>query len=229
MHKQLHTQVTVTNQWIIIINSTDMYDSTATNHCIRKTFMQTGSKPHPPIIAFNPFTDNNYFIIISISQAVVSMKIDPFPHSSQPSSHPRSVLFCQTSSFASPCLLNLLKVCWIHICMYLYNSQFNKCFRPAVLIELSHSVFWFKLQKSKWRLSMQNKWRCHVAPRWRTLRETRFVNFARKQPVSTYSNIHLSSWTISSKTSYMDIKKGTLLSRLSLLLNLYKHMNYYTY
>ena len=118
MHKQLHTQVTVTNQWIIIINSTDMYDSTATNHCIRKTFMQTGSKPHPPIIAFNPFTDNNYFIIISISQAVVSMKIDPFPHSSQPSSHPRSVLFCQTSSFASPCLLNLLKVWWIHICIY---------------------------------------------------------------------------------------------------------------
>ena len=204
MHKQLHTQVTVTNQWIIIINSTDMYDSTATNHCIRKTFMQTGSKPHPPIIAFNPFTDNNYFIIISISQAVVSMKIDPFPHSSQPSSHPRSVLFWQFCLALSSELVESM----MNTYMYLYNSQFNNCFRPAVLIELSHSVFWFKLQKSKWRLSMQNKWRCHVAPRWRTLRETRFVNFARKQPVSTYSNIHLSSWTISSQTSYMDIKKG---------------------
>ena len=204
MHKQLHTQVTVTNQWIIIINSTDMYDSTATNHCIRKTFMQTGSKPHSPIIAFNPFTDNNYFIIISISQAVVSMKIDPFPHSSQPSSHPRSVLFWQFCLALSSELVESM----MNTYMYLYNSQFNNCFRPAVLIELSHSVFWFKLQKSKWRLSMQNKWRCHVAPRWRTLRETRFVNFARKQPVSTYSNIHLSSWTISSQTSYMDIKKG---------------------
>ena len=204
MHKQLHTRVTATNQWIIIINSTDMYDSTATNHCIRKTFMQTGSKSHPPIIAFNPFTDNNYFIIISISQAVVSMKIDPFPHSSQPSSHPRSVLFWQFCLALSSELVESM----MNTYMYLYNSQFNNCFRPAVLIELSHSVFWFKLQKSKWRLSMQNKWRCHVAPRWRTLRETRFVNFARKQPVSTYSNIHLSNWTISSQTSYMDIKKG---------------------
>ena len=115
MHKQLHTQVTVTNQWIIIINSTDMYDSTATNHCIRKTFMQTGSKPHPPIIAFNPFTDNNYFIIISISQAVVSMKstLSLTPHSL-----PRILGLSYSDSFASPCLLNLLKVWWIHICIY---------------------------------------------------------------------------------------------------------------